>query len=146
MTEQKNLAFAQEWQILQTQYEVYEKSCLNIKLLCIASYVVIWAFNFLPALAAILMLIFWLQEAITRTSQARMGDRILQVEHLLESDDDTSTEMPFQLHSKWLKSRPSSIGLLQEYFKNALRPTVAFPYIVLLVLHGIEYLHNPVAM
>ena len=39
-----------------------------------------------------------------------------------------------QLHSQWLAQRPGTFGLLQEYARSALRPTVAFPYPLLLVL------------
>jgi hypothetical protein len=41
------------------------------------------------------------------------------------------------LHSEWLASRSGVPGLLREYAVSALRPTVAFPYAVLLLLLGL---------
>ena len=52
------------------------------------------------------------------------------------------TGLPFQLHTQWLAARPGAAGLLRDYISNALRPTVAYPYVVLilglLVLYGLR--------
>jgi tripartite-type tricarboxylate transporter receptor subunit TctC len=40
----------------------------------------------------------------------------------------------FQLHSGWVARRAGSKGLLAEYAASAARPTVAFPYAVLLIV------------
>ena len=40
---------------------------------------------------------------------------------------------PFQLHSQWQAQRTNSLGLLREYALNACRPTVAYPYAVIVL-------------
>jgi len=47
---------------------------------------------------------------------------------------DVASSEAMQLHSEWLQQRPGSLGLLLEYLKSALRPTVALPYPILLAL------------
>jgi hypothetical protein len=49
-------------------------------------------------------------------------------------DDDLSSTVAMQLHSDWQTRRPGSFGLMREYAANAIRPTIAFPYIVLVAL------------
>jgi hypothetical protein len=39
-----------------------------------------------------------------------------------------------QFNSAWEESRPGAIGLIAEYLKNAIRPTVAFPHVMLIAL------------
>jgi len=80
-----------------------------------------------PALAAILPLpVLWLQEGILRTSQARLAARLLQIE--------SGASDPWRLHTEWQAGRSGVVGLLTEYVGNSLRPTVAFPYVVLLAI------------
>lgn len=133
--------FEQEWLSLQNHYEHYERGSLLIKLVCVVLFAAALVLRFNVIVAAVLVLILWLQEGIFRTCQARMGDRLLQVEaSLRESAQTKQTAQAFQLHTEWLKTRPSAVGLIMEYAKNAARPTVAFPYIVLLVLDVSVYL------
>ena len=40
----------------------------------------------------------------------------------------------YELHTEWAAQRPGTVGLVVEYLKQALRPTVAFPYPVLVVV------------
>lgn len=131
----------QEWITLQNNYEQYEKGGLLIKL----SGVVLWAFGLAllvnpEFLTGIVVLLLWLQEGIYRTYQGRLGARILQIETLLKQDAPAT---PFQLHSEWLATRPGVVGLLMEYAKSALRPTVAFPYGVLLLVNLVMFLTQP---
>ena len=79
------------------------------------------------------MLVLWLQEAILKTFQARLGARLLRVEALLREADARPTQA-MQLHSEWLAARPSGTALMREYAGSALRPTVAFPYPLLVLL------------
>ncbi|MEO5660759.1 MAG: hypothetical protein ABIQ90_13335, partial [Polaromonas sp.] len=60
-----------------------------------------------------------------------LGRRILRIEQLL-GQDQTAATAHYQLHSEWLATRPGFAGLLAEYGRNMLRPTVAFPYVVLI--------------
>jgi len=119
---------AHEWATLQNNIEGYERLALLIKLLATLGAVQCVLFG-MPWLAIAAVLVLWLQEGIFRTSQARLGERILR----LESAGEVA---PHQLHSEWQASRPGTVGLVVEYIRNALRPTVAFPYPLLLVLVG----------
>lgn len=131
------LGFDQEWITLQTQYEQYERSNLLIKLACVVVFALELMFPMYILLAVALILIFWLQEGILRTVQARLGERLLQVEKCIRGSDDLG--FAYQLHTEWLRNRPSVFGLILEYAKNALRPTVAFPYAVLFVIDMLVY-------
>ena len=77
------------------------------------------------------------QEAILRTSQARLGERLFAGRG---NAPHRRRRRPFkhlpamQLHSDWQTRRPGSFGLMREYAANAIRPTIAFPYIVLVAL------------
>jgi hypothetical protein len=116
-----------EWLALQADHERYERAALGVKLLAVA----------LCALALrwlwVLMLVLWVQEAILKTFQARLGARLLRVEALLRQGD-VGAGQAMQLHSEWLVSRPRGAALLREYALSALRPTVAFPYPLLALL------------
>lgn len=130
--------FDQEWISLQTQYENYERSSLLIKLTCVVLFAFGLMFPMNVLLASALILIFWLQEGIFRTFQARLGSRLIRVEEYLRGSENLGCA--YQLHTDWLSNRPSFFGLILEYAKHAARPTVAFPYVVLLVLDVLVYL------
>ncbi len=137
MTEQNGAKFAQEWLALQGQYERYEFGSLSIKLICIAVFAAGVVFGLSSNLSFVIVSIFWLQEGIYRTLQARLGERLLQIEASL--NQELPVLRPFQLHSEWQKKRPGAIGLIFEYLKNSARPTVTFPYLVLLVVNLLSY-------
>lgn len=124
-------ALGREWTTLQDNYEQYERSSLLIKLSGVALFIACAALALDGLLVLLLLAILWLQEAILRTSQSRLGERILRIERLLR---DTAQPAPpaCQLHSEWLVARPGLAGLLREYGRNMLRPTVAMPYVVLM--------------
>ena len=128
-------AFGHEWATLQNNHEHYEKSCLLVKLSGIAVFIACLALSLDLVVTTLLMLIMWLQEAILRTSQSRLGDRILRIEQLLEQGGALAAPA-YRLHSEWLAARPGFAGLLAEYGRNMLRPTVAFPYVVLVGITG----------
>jgi hypothetical protein len=133
MSMPESTALGQEWMTLQNHYEQYEKGGLLIKLFAIA----LCAIGFMLALhemvMGLLLLVLWLQEGIFRTFQARLGMRILRIEQCVKAGEGVA----FQLHSEWLASRSGVLDLLREYTVSALRPTVAFPYAVLLLLIGL---------
>lgn len=124
-------ALGHEWAILQDNHEQYENTSLLIKLGGIALFVACLALSLDVVISLLLLLVLWIQEAVFRTSQSRLGRRILRIEQLL-GQDQTATTAPYQLHSEWLATRPGFAGLLAEYGRNMLRPTVAFPYVVLM--------------
>jgi hypothetical protein len=137
----------QEWQALQTQYEQYERSALQIKLAAVLMCVWLLGGGLMSKLnlmlAVVFVLLLWLQEGIFRTSQARLGERIAQLETgLRTSGEDTAVPTPFQLHSDWQQRRGGVFALLMEYAKNAARPTVAFPYLALLLVSVLLYVRG----
>lgn len=115
-----------EWLALQAQHERYEALALGVKLAAVA------ACALLPdrGLAAALIALLWLQEAVLKTYQARLGERLLAIEPALAGGGLPA----MQLHSTWLAARPRGAGLLAQYLKSALRPTVALPYPLLMGL------------
>ena len=122
-----------EWAILQHNHEQHERNSLLIKLAGVALLAASPALALSVPASVGLLLVLWLQEAILRTFQARIGERILRIERLLR-EGAAQSAAPCQLHSEWLASRPGLAGLLGEYGKNMLRPTVAFPYAVLVLI------------
>ena len=127
---------SQEWQTLQNNHEQYEKGSLLIKLTCLVAWAGGLAANIAPVWIALLVLLFWLQDGIYKTYQARLAQRLLRVESLIRENPPNA--QPMQLHSEWLSQRKRGAGLLLEYALSACRPTVAYPYALLLLLSGVE--------
>ena len=130
MTIESEPFLVKEWQSLHTSHECYEHYALIIKLFSVAVTLFLFAF-YQGSIAVILLLaVLWLQEGILKTYQARTSERIELIEQaLLESN------LPaFQFYSQWSKNRPSSAGLVMEYIKNSLKPTVIYPYLPLIVI------------
>ncbi|MBL1259573.1 MAG: hypothetical protein COB33_003455 [Thiotrichaceae bacterium] len=119
----------QEWQTLHQDYERYDRYSLLIKLVAILSSLITIGLTIHLWIAILFILVLWLQEGIWRTVQARTTERLLALEQLIKRDDQNSA---MQFYSDWEATRHGSIGLIKEYMRNALRPTVAYPYIILL--------------
>jgi hypothetical protein len=126
-------ALTHEWAVLQHNHEQHERNSLLIKLAGVALFAAGPALALSMPASVALLLVLWLQEAIFRTFQARLGERLLRIERLLR-EGAAQSAAPCQLHSEWLASRSGLAGLVAEYAKNMLRPTVAFPYAVLVLL------------
>lgn len=122
-----------EWRALHRDCEACERSALWIKLAAVALAVVAVALGFDAVLALLLTAVLWMQEAIVRTGQSRLVDRLLRVEALLR-EGALAPRQACQLYSQWQAGRPGVVGLFGQYLSAALRPTVAFPYVVLIVL------------
>ncbi len=120
-------ALHHEWLALQSQHERYEALALGVKLVAFAGTVLVSD----NTLALALLALLWLQEAVLKTFQGRLGDRLLAIEPALKIGQYSAA---MQLHSDWLASRPRGAGLIAEYLKSALRPTVALPYPLLMLL------------
>ena len=123
---------AEEWQMLQNNHEQHEKSALLIKLTSLILCVLGMAAAVPAVWLGITVTLCWLQEAIYKTFQARLVERLLRVEQLLCEADPT--EQAMQLYSAWTANRPSGLGLIAGYAASALKPTVAFPYLPILLL------------
>jgi hypothetical protein len=126
-------ALSQEWATLQNNHEAQERNALWLKLAAILLVAGSWMTGLEPLLAAVLVLVLWLQEAILKTWQHRLAERLLVIEAMF-THGPQGTDAPFQLHSQWLAQRPGLSGLLAEYGRSALRPTVAYPYALLCLL------------
>ncbi len=126
-------AIAREWTVLQTQHEQYEFVALGIKLVAVSLFAICLTLGLREELVGLLMFVLWVQDAIFKTFQSRLGERLLQLERLLASGSEVSGSA-FQLHTAWRDARRGLAGLLGEYLRSALRPTVAFPYVLLLVV------------
>jgi hypothetical protein len=129
----RETALGQEWITLQGNYEKHEHSRLLIKLTCI----VLWAAGLAlwPDRIEIASMIFilWIQESIFSTFQSRLSERILRIERLLKEECEAKLA-PYQLHSEWNDNRPGMAKLVAQYAANAIKPTVAFPYVLLVLL------------
>lgn len=122
-----------EWTTLQNQYDSYEKCSLLIKLLNVMVTCVLVFFTTSACESLIPIAILWLQDAIWKTFQGRIGERILAVEAALTAENDAPA---MQFNRAWLANRKGSIGLIAEYIIHAVKPTVAYPHIVLCVFAG----------
>ena len=126
-------ALQQEWRILQDNHERYEGASLWIKLVAVVLVGAGVAVGLEWWFLGLLVLVLWLQEGILKTCQARLGERLLQLEGLMHQDAPPPG-LAFRLYTDWLARRGSTMGLLGEYAASAARPTVAFPYAVLLLV------------
>ena len=128
----------QEWQTLQDNHEGYEKGALLIKLICIGLCLAGIAAQVAWPWLVVVVLLCWMQEGIFKTYQARLAERLLRVESLIAQAQSSHAAM--QLHSEWIASRPGGLGLVTAYAASACRPTVAFPYVPMLLVGGLAKL------
>lgn len=128
-----NPDLAQEWNTLQNNIEQYEKSGLLIKLAGVALCVIGLALGHLAIVISMLIGVLWTQEGIFRTFQSRLVGRILLIEQLVKQDTQNN-HAAYQLYSEWLDQRAGAVGLFKEYALSMSRPTVAFPYAVLILI------------
>lgn len=129
-------ALGQEWTTLQNNHEQYEKNALWTKIAAVVLFALCWVMLVDSLTVSLVLLVFWALESIYRTGQARLAVRILRIEEMFRVSSP-ATGVPFQLHSEWLTARPGFAGLLAEYAANAKRPTVAFPYVALLLMQWV---------
>lgn len=132
-----NPDLAQEWNTLQNNIEQYEKGGLLIKLAGVALCVIGLTLGHHAIVISMLIGVLWLQEGIFRTFQSRLVERILRIEQLIKQDTPTE-RAAYQLYSEWLAGRAGTVGLVKEYALSMLRPTVAFPYVVLILINLIS--------
>lgn len=133
---------ASEWSLLQNQFDSYEKYSLIIKLFSIFILSVAYFTHHLNGFIFLLLLILWLQDAIWKTFQSRIEIRLLQLEGYLSGDQslDRTDGKAYQFNREYIEARQGVTGLMNEYLRQAIRPTVAYPYIVLLLLLAVAIL------
>ena len=145
--------FIDEWKVIQNQQDRFELASLLIKLCNVFLLLLLIFLDFPFAIGALFLGVLWLQDAVTKTFQSRGEKRLLRLEKaiangcdLMLTPDDTGhknqyiTEKPFQFNQTFIDSRPTTIGLISVYLKQSLRPTVALPHVVLVLMflvHGI---------
>lgn len=135
------MGFSEEWQVLQNQYDSYEKCSLVIKLFAVLLFILCLAMQVNLFYLAITIMVLWLQDAIWKTFQSRIENRLYVVEAQLAlpsatfNNEEKKSEVPaFQFNSEFSATRKTGISLLVEYATQALRPTIAYPYVLLLPL------------
>ncbi len=132
MTASSPHLLSQEWTILHHDHERYDRYGLLIKLTAVLACLISLTVIVSLWLALVFVLVLWLQEGIWRTGQARTSERLLAIEKMIANSGD---QPAMQFYSNWEANRPGTVGLIREYVHNAIRPTVAYPYVILL---GIE--------
>lgn len=129
--------YESEWTLLQNQYDSYEKHSLYIKLVSILAVVLSEITDTNNILIFGILLVLWLQDSIWKTFQSRIEPRLFQIEkNIRERVEDNE----FQFNSEYQAIESSGLGKIGEYLKQAMRPTVAFPHVVLISLFVGRYI------
>jgi hypothetical protein len=128
--------FITEWCLLQNQFDSYEKHSLYIKLLSIVVLLAAEISGVIGITIAFILVVLWLQDAIWKTFQSRIELRLLQIEKYISNG---SNESECQFNIEYHKGRLSGLGLIIEYVRQSIRPTVAFPHVVLMLILLIVY-------
>lgn len=121
-----------EWSLLQSQYDSYEKYSLIIKLVAMVIFYGAHLSGKIGLIVSLLLTVFWFQDAIWKTFQSRIELRLLALEEALAKESDRV--VPYQFNRDFIEKRPSQLGLLKEYVSQGIRPTVAFPHVILIIL------------
>ncbi|OUR60290.1 hypothetical protein A9Q74_13810 [Colwellia sp. 39_35_sub15_T18] len=142
-------ALAAEWQTLHNSHEKYENFSLLIKLFAVAMTSIAIIFSFSVLLTLSLLAILWLQEGIWKTFQARTSDRIENIEQAIAITETSTTNaknknktVAFQFYRQWANNRPTAVNLIASYIKNALKPTVIYPYLPLMLVTQLISLYS----
>ena len=128
--------FKTEWCLLQNQFDSYEKHSLYIKLLNVIVLLAAEISGVINIFIVLVLGVLWLQDAIWKTFQSRIEPRLLQIEKAIS---ENSEESAFQFNSEYHKGRLRGISLINEYVSQSIRPTVAFPHLVLILILLIQY-------
>jgi hypothetical protein len=120
-----------EWCLLQNQFESYEKHSLYIKLSSILMLFLSEIFSVSMTSIFLILLVLWLQDAIWKTFQSRIEPRLLKIEKNIREKTEGSE---FQFNKEYQLVETSGLSKILEYAKQAIRPTVAFPHIVLMII------------
>jgi hypothetical protein len=135
-----------EWVTLQTQFDSYEKCSLAIKLFSILiCCILVFALN-AGIWSLWVVAILWLQDGIWKTFQNRISLRLEVVERAIQDNSNTTliptSHLGMQFNLAWSQNRPGAIVLVGEYVKQSLKPTVAYPHVVLIALMIVKFYVN----
>ncbi len=135
---------AGEWSLLQNQFDSYEKYSLLIKLINVAVTAVSIFLNTFNVYILFIVIIIWLQDGIWKTFQSRIETRLLLVEGFFSktSSAQNSETLPYQFNQFFMHNRPAGFILVREYILQALRPTVAYPHVLLLLILAYKICSN----
>lgn len=127
--------FQTEWCLLQNQFDSYEKYSLHIKLLSVIVLLAAEISGVISIFIVLVLVVLWFQDATWKTFQSRIEARLLQIEtYILEK----SVGSEFQFNSEYYKTRLSGVSLIKEHVTQSIRPTVAFPHIVLILIISVQ--------
>jgi len=133
----KKNEFVTEWCLLQNQFDSYEKHSLYIKLVSILVLLSAEISGVISISIALILIVLWLQDAIWKTFQARIEPRLFQIEKYLSEECNEST---CQFNSEYNRVRLSGVALIIEYACQSIRPTVAFPHLILILIILMKYI------
>lgn len=128
--------FKTEWCLLQNQFDSYEKHSLYIKLLSVIVLLAAEISGVISIFIILVLVVLWLQDSIWKTFQARIEPRLLRIEKYISEESEESV---FQFNSEYHRVRLSGLSLISEYVRQSIRPTVAFPHVVLLLILLVQY-------
>ncbi|GGF59774.1 hypothetical protein [Alteromonas lipolytica] len=120
-----------EWQTLQNQYDSYEKYSLIIKLVAIVITISGMGLSFEVPVMLAGIAVLWLQDGIWKTFQGRFETRLLAIEAALAANHN---QPGCQFNQAYQQNANGGLSLIIEYLKQALRPTVMYPYAVLVLI------------
>tara|TARA_Y100001956_G_scaffold82738_2_gene105305 strand:- start:2944 stop:3354 length:411 start_codon:yes stop_codon:yes gene_type:complete len=128
MENKRNLEL--EWSILQPSADQYEHKALSIKLVSLVIVAAALAVSADGSICMLLILAFWMTESVYKTFQFRIFERLEKIESAIAGNATDATA--FQFNVECSKSRGGLKGVLGEYLRSALRPTVAITYLALI--------------
>lgn len=120
-----------EWSLLQNQFDSYEKHSLYIKMVSVIVLLAVEIVSVFSFTMVFILFVLWMQDAIWKTFQSRIETRLLIIEKAISERNDKDA---CQFNSEYLKDRLTGLALIFEYAKQSIRPTVAFPHIVLVMI------------
>lgn len=135
MTSENNIDLTSEWQVLHYSHEKYEHLALLIKLFSVALTVFTITSSLSCLIAMLLLAVLWLQEGVWKTFQARTSARIEAIENAINTNKNTESKFDaFYFYNHWSQNRPTTTNLISSYIKSALKPTVIYPYLPLMIV------------
>lgn len=124
-----------EWRLLQNQFDSYEKHSLYIKLSSIIVLLIAAVTGQTNSYIILILSVLWLQDGIWKTFQSRIEIRLLQIEKCIA---EKSEENAFQFNTAYDEASLNGLSLVGEYTRQSIRPTVAFPHSVLILIALIQ--------